>query len=71
MATKLAQGTRMALAPAVLAYICTSLDAMVQHSKGPCSAQVTLPYHFLYGWVDSHFERTYAHHNARVMISET
>ena len=64
MPTKFAQGTRMALAPAVLAYIYTSLDAMVQHSKGPCSAQVTLPYHFLYGWVDSYFEITYARRNA-------
>ena len=35
METKLAQGTRMALAPAVLAYIYTSLGVTVQHSKGP------------------------------------
>ena len=60
MATKLAKGTRISLVPAVLAYICTNLDAMALHRRGPCYASVSLPFHFLYGWIESHFAGTYA-----------
>ena len=63
MATKLAKGTRISLAPAVLAYICTNLDAMALHRRGPCYASVSLPFHFLYGWIESHFAGTYARRN--------
>ena len=43
MATKLAKGTRISLVPAVLAYICTNLDAMALHRRGSCYASVSLP----------------------------
>lgn len=62
MTNKLAQGKRIALAPAVLAYIYTSLDALVYlpYSRGRCGAPIYLSYHFLYAWVESNFEVTYA-----------
>lgn len=62
MVTRLAKGTRVALASVILAYIYTNLDVMALHHRGLGYDSISLLYHFLYGWIETHFEGTYTHH---------
>lgn len=59
MASYLATGTQISLAPAVLTAIHVGLGDIVNHSGGPSASTTMFPTSFFYGWIASHFRSTY------------
>ncbi|XP_020081659.1 uncharacterized protein LOC109705334 [Ananas comosus] len=60
MASKLALGERVALAPAILCAIHAGLSFMSDHPEGPAHPGPQFPVSFLYTWIGLHFEQTYS-----------
>ncbi|XP_020081335.1 uncharacterized protein LOC109704984 [Ananas comosus] len=60
MASKLALGEKVSLAPAILCAIHAGLSFMSDHSEGPAHPGPQFPVNFLYEWIGLHFEQTYS-----------
>nr|CAD1825690.1 unnamed protein product [Ananas comosus var. bracteatus] len=58
MASKLGEGLRVALAPAVLCSIQVALGHMASNLRGPSNSNYRFPIHFLATWIHSHFRGT-------------
>ncbi|KAI5344517.1 hypothetical protein L3X38_012394 [Prunus dulcis] len=55
MASLMARGFRVSLAPAVLGLIYHALGTVATHRRGPDLANAYLPIHYVIGWLGEHF----------------
>ncbi|KAI5316830.1 hypothetical protein L3X38_036537 [Prunus dulcis] len=55
MASLMARGFRVSLAPAVLGLIYHALGTVATHRRGPGLANAYLPIHYVIGWLGEHF----------------
>ncbi|XP_024177801.1 uncharacterized protein LOC112183675 [Rosa chinensis] len=60
MASLMAQGIRVSLAPTVLGYVYHGLGEMATHSAGPGSSNSCLPIHYVIGWLGEYFPYLYS-----------
>ncbi|KAH7862077.1 hypothetical protein Vadar_034487 [Vaccinium darrowii] len=59
MASLLAHGTRVSLAPAVLGFMYHRFGDISQSSRRPGQANLLFPFYFLIGWLGEHFPALY------------
>jgi len=59
MASLMAQGTRVSLAPTVLGYIYRAFNEYVAGTNGFGVSRVFLPMHYVIGWLAEHFPYLY------------
>ncbi|CAN6568095.1 unnamed protein product [Malus baccata var. baccata] len=59
MACLMAQGSRVSLAPTVLGYIYHGLGDIVSCPRGPGFTYISMPVHYIVGWLGEHFPFLY------------
>ena len=59
MATLMASGQQISLAPSVLGYIYNGLGEAASHPDNPCKANVIFPCHYVIGWLAELFPCLY------------
>ncbi|CAN6570850.1 unnamed protein product [Malus baccata var. baccata] len=59
MACLMAQGSRVSLAPTVLGYIYHGLGDIVSCLRGPGFTYISMPVHYIVGWLGKHFPFLY------------
>ncbi|CAN6572695.1 unnamed protein product [Malus baccata var. baccata] len=62
MACLMAQGSRVSLAPIVLGYIYHGLGDIVSCPRGPSFTYISMPVHYIVGWLGEHFPYLYRSH---------
>ncbi|CAN6552507.1 unnamed protein product [Malus baccata var. baccata] len=59
MACLMAQGSKVSLAPTVLGYIYRGLGDIVSCPRGPGFTYISMPVHYIVGWLGEHFPYLY------------
>ncbi|XP_050150142.1 uncharacterized protein LOC126625111 isoform X1 [Malus sylvestris] len=59
MACLIAQGSKVSLAPTVLGYIYRGLGDIVSCPRGPGFTYISMPVHYIVGWLGEHFPYLY------------
>ncbi|TQD91452.1 hypothetical protein C1H46_022957 [Malus baccata] len=62
MACLMAQGSKVSLALTVLGYIYHGLGDIVSCPKGPSFTYISMPVHYIVGWLGEHFPYLYRSH---------